>query len=75
MLTIMKKYKVGYAAAALILASTGANAVIDVTAVTTGIADAGVAVMAILTALLALSTGAFGLSKVYAFVKRKGGGV
>ena len=73
MIAMMKKYKVGYAAAALALASTGANAVIDVTGATTGITDAGVAVTAILTALLALSTGAFGLSKVYSFMKRKGG--
>lgn len=47
--------------------------VIDVSAITTGISDAGVAVLAVITALLALSTSIFGLAKVYSFVKRRAG--
>lgn len=46
---------------------------IDVTAVTTGISDAGVALLAVIGALMALSVSLFGISKVYSFIKRKAG--
>lgn len=50
-----------------------ANAVIDITAATGGIADAGVAILAIIAALLAMSVSIFGLAKAYGFIKRKAG--
>jgi hypothetical protein len=58
---------------ALGLTASQAQAVIDITAVTTGISDAQTAVLAIITSLLALSVAIFGLSKVYRFVSRKAG--
>lgn len=59
--------------AALMLSATHANAVIDVTAATTGIGDAGVAIAALIAALMALSVSIFGLHKVYNFVSKKAG--
>lgn len=50
-----------------------ANAVIDVSAITAGISEAGVALLAVIGGLLALSVSIFGISKVYSFVKRKAG--
>lgn len=51
-----------------------ANAVgIDVTAVTTGIADVGTALLAVIGAFLAVSVLILGIGKVYGFVKRKAG--
>lgn len=49
-------------------------AAIDVSAATAGIAEAGVAILAVLGALLAMSVSLFGLGKVYAFIRRKSGG-
>ena len=46
---------------------------IDVTAVTTGIADVGVALLAVIGAFLAVSVLILGIGKVYGFVKRKAG--
>lgn len=63
----------GMLAAGLITASQFANAVIDVTAATTGIADAGVAIAAIVAALMAVSVTLFGLVKVYRFISKKSG--
>lgn len=62
------------AGAALLLVTGWASAVgIDTTAVLSGITDAQTAVLAIITALLAMSTAIFGLAKVYAFVRRRAG--
>lgn len=61
---------VGFCASLFAMA---ANAVIDVTAATTGIADAGVAILAIIAALMALSVSIFGIVKVYRFVSSKAG--
>lgn len=69
-----RKAKLAYLASlSLTLAAQQAHAVIDVTAVTTGITDAQTAITAIVTALLALSVALFGLVKVYSFVKRRAG--
>lgn len=60
--------------AALLVASMApAFAVIDVTAVTGGVAEAGTALLAVIGALLAVSVLIFGIGKVYGFVKRKAG--
>lgn len=69
----MKKYLLGLVAAVLSMFATASFAVIDVTAVTTGISDAGVALAAIIAGLMALSVSLFGLVKVYRFVSRKAG--
>jgi hypothetical protein len=50
-----------------------AHAVISTTAVETGITDAQTAILAIIGALLALSTAIFGMVKVYRFVSRRAG--
>ena len=50
-----------------------AFAAVDVTAVTAGVADVGVALLAIIGAFLAVSVLILGISKVYGFVKRKAG--
>lgn len=61
-------------AGALAFVTAQANAAaIDVTAITTGITEAQTAVLAVIAALLAMSTAIFGLSKVYAFVRRRAG--
>lgn len=53
---------------------SSAWAVIDVAAVTAGVAEIGVAMLAIIGAFLAVSVLILGIGKVYAFVKRKAGG-
>lgn len=55
------------------LLSMSAHAVIDVTAVSTGVADAQTALLAVIAALMGLSVALFGVSKVYSFIKRKAG--
>ncbi len=55
------------------LVGLSAHAVIDVTAVTTGITDAQTAILAVIGGMLSLSVAIFGLAKVYAFVKRRAG--
>jgi hypothetical protein len=50
-----------------------ANAAIDVTAATTGIADAATALGLIIAALMTLSVGIFGVVKVYKFISGKAG--
>jgi hypothetical protein len=57
----------------LILAMTAAHAAVDVSAVTSGIGDAQTAILSVLGGLVALSVAIFGISKVYAFIKRKAG--
>ena len=69
----MKKYLSGFLFAALSMFGLAANAAIDVTAATTGIADAGLAILAVLAALLALSVSVYGVKKVYDFMSRKSG--
>lgn len=61
------------AAGAVIAAGSASAAGIDVTAVTTGITDASTALLAVVGALMSLSVGLFGITKVYAFIKRKAG--
>ena len=70
---MMKNYLSGLLFAALSMFGLAANAVIDVTAATTGISDAGVAILAVLAALLALSVSVYGVKKVYDFMSRKSG--
>jgi hypothetical protein len=62
-----------YGSLALLSAPLASHAVIDVASVVAGIAEAGVALLAVIGALLALSVLIFGIGKVYAFVKRKAG--
>lgn len=55
-------------------AATQASAAgIDVTSVISGITDAGVAILSVIAALLAMSVSIFGLGKAYGFIKRKAG--
>lgn len=61
------------AAGAVIAAGSASAAGIDVTAVTAGIADASTALQTVVGALMSLSVGLFGISKVYAFIKRRAG--
>lgn len=70
---LTRKHAIRFMGAAALVGSTAANAAIDVTAVTTGITDASVALVAVIGALMALSVGIFGISKVYGFIKRKAG--
>lgn len=65
--------KMGVAAALVFVTGIASAAGIDTTAVLLGITDAQTAVLAIITALLAMSTAIFGLAKVYAFVRRRAG--
>lgn len=67
------KYIQGLFVTMLALFATSAHAVIDVTAVLTGITDAGVAILAVVGGLLALSVSIFGIVKVYRFVSSKAG--
>lgn len=64
--------KVGAGAGFAFIASQS-HAAIDVTSVTTGIAEISTAVLAVLGAMLAVSVAVLGLGKVYAFVKRRAG--
>ena len=50
-----------------------AHAQVDVSSVTSGIGEAQTAILSVLGGLLALSVAIFGISKVYAFIKRKAG--
>ena len=65
------KYGAGFALVAT--AAAPAFAVIDVTAVTAGITDVGVALLAVIGGFLAVSVLILGIGKVYSFVKRKAG--
>lgn len=62
-----------YLAAGMSLAAAQAQAAIDVTSVTTGIAEAGTALGLIIAALMAFSVTLFGVTKVYRFIARKAG--
>lgn len=68
-----RKHAIRFCGAAALVASTASQAAIDVTATTTGIADAATALGLIIAALMTLSVGLFGLVKVYKFVSRKSG--
>jgi hypothetical protein len=57
----------------LAIGATLSHAAIDITAATAGITDAGVAVLALLAALIALSASIFGVVKVYGFLRKKSG--
>lgn len=52
---------------------TQAHAAVDITAVLAGVTDAGTAILAVIGALLVLSTSIFGIVKVYKFVSGKAG--
>ncbi|OFA02622.1 major capsid protein [Duganella sp. HH101] len=54
-------------------AANAASAAIDVTATTQGITDAQTALLSVIGGLVSLSVALFGISKVYAFIKRKAG--
>lgn len=56
-----------------LVAGVAAAEGIDVTSVTTGISNAGTALLSVIGALMALSVSLFGISKVYSFIKRKAG--
>jgi Inovirus Coat protein B len=60
----MRNLKVAAVLAAVALASSPAFAVLDVTAATTGITDATVAVVTVLGALIVMGAAFFGLKKV-----------
>lgn len=68
-----RKYGAKIVVAGTLLAPMFAMAAIDVASVVAGIAEAGVAILAVIGALLAMSVTIFGLGKVYAFIKRKAG--
>lgn len=55
------------------LCSFGANAAIDITAATSGVLDAQVAMLAVLGALLTMSTVLLGVSMVQRFLGKKSG--
>ncbi|WHZ11203.1 MAG: hypothetical protein OJF60_001642 [Burkholderiaceae bacterium] len=55
---------------ALVL-SQGAHAAIDVTAATTGIADAQTAVLAVLAAMITMAAAVYGVVKVLALLGRR----
>jgi hypothetical protein len=61
------------AAVSLFTLAGAANAVIDVTSATTGISDAGVALAAIIGALISMSVLVLGISYVLKFISRKSG--
>lgn len=63
----------GLVAVGAMVAVGAANAAIDTAPILTGISDAGVALLAVVGALLSLSVSLFGISKVYGFLKRKAG--
>lgn len=69
----MKKIFASVVGMLLSMFAFSAHAVIDVAAVQTGISDAQTAILAIIGALLALSTAIFGMVKVYRFVSRRAG--
>jgi len=53
--------------------TSAAHAVIDVSAATTGISDASVAILAVIAALMTLATTVYGIMMVYRFVSKKSG--
>ncbi len=71
-MTRLQSLKYG-APLALILAAGSSQAAIDVTAVTTGIGEVSVALLAVIGAMLAVSVAILGIGKVYSFVKRRAG--
>lgn len=68
-----KNIQKGLIAVGAMVAVGSASAAIDVTTVTSGITDAGAALLAVIGGLMALSVSLFGITKVYAFIKRKAG--
>lgn len=71
---ISVRSKLALLASMAFAATTPAFAVLDVSAVTTSVAEVGVAMLAIIGAFLAVSVLILGISKVYRFVSRKAGG-
>lgn len=57
-----------------VVVTSPAFAAIDITEATTGITDAKAGILAIIGALLALSTAIFGIVKIYNFISKKAGG-
>ena len=69
----MKKLYTMVVVSLLSLFASPAFAVIDITAATTGIADAETAILAVIAALMAMATGLYGIMMVYRFVNKKSG--
>lgn len=65
--------RLGIVVAMMIAFTAPAYAVIDVSAVTAGISEVGVALVAVIGGLLAVSVTILGIGKVYSFVRRKAG--
>ena len=68
-----KTAQVAAAGTGVTLLSSPARAAVDITAATAGITEAGVAILAIVGALLALSVSIYGIVKVYNFMSKKAG--
>ena len=56
-----------------VAAAHAADGAIDTTTITAGIVAVSVAILAVIAALTSLSVSIFGVSKMYAFIKRKAG--
>jgi Inovirus Coat protein B len=61
--------RVSAVSAAALIGASNAHAALDVTAATTAIADTGVALVAVVGALLTMYIGVWGLKKVVAFFR------
>lgn len=66
----MKKQMFSLFVAAVALLGTSAHAIIDVTAATTGIADAQVAVLAVLGIMITMAAAIYGVKKVLRLLGR-----
>lgn len=64
---------VPYVFVGTVLLAGNAMAAIDTTTILAGVTEAGVAILAVIGALLALSVSIFGIKKVYSFVSAKAG--
>lgn len=69
----MKKYLLGLLFSLLSLFGLSAQAAIDTTAAVAGIADVGIALAAIIAALMAMALSIYGINAVYKFINRKSG--
>ena len=69
----MKKYLLGLLFSLLSLFGLSAQAAIDTAAAVAGIADVGIALAAIIAALMAMALSIYGINAVYKFINRKSG--
>lgn len=67
---LARRAGVSLAAFGAAVLSSGAHAAIDVTAATTGIADAQTAVLAVLAAMIVMAAAVFGVRKVLKLIGR-----